>query len=72
MATKKNPARDAALKEYVKRRGKVTMKTLSEKLTTGKVHSRKSLERPRETRTRSVRALQRKTRTRRSMGHTAR
>lgn len=32
MATKKNPARDAALKEYVKRRGKVTMKTLSEKL----------------------------------------
>lgn len=32
MATKKNPACDAALKEYVKRRGKVTMKTLSEKL----------------------------------------
>lgn len=32
MAAKKNPVRDAALKEFVKRRGKVTMKALSEKL----------------------------------------
>lgn len=32
MAVKKNSARQAALKEFVKQRGKVTMKALSEKL----------------------------------------
>lgn len=32
MRSNKNPAREAALKEFVKHRGKVTMKTLSEKL----------------------------------------